>query len=198
MNRWIQRQWARERGWVMWKKLVRPLLRAFCTPPSSRVVEKVGFMHNWLTNYSADSLESLRRHCSISGSASPFIFLFPAPFTFVHLHNLPLGFVLPSRIVLSLQLPGPASKILFMGTVERMFIHCSIFVCLLPIDTLINLILSITNSILTVCNAVGLFQYTIMLSYPWQILVRHLMKYAYWLFCRDLDEKTDITLMPAH
>lgn len=72
MNRWIQRQWGRKIGWVMWKRLVRPLLRDFCFPPSStKAVEKLGFMHNWLTNCSADSLESFRKEYSIYGAISP-------------------------------------------------------------------------------------------------------------------------------
>lgn len=68
-------------------------------------------------------LGSLRRHCSISGSASPFIFLFPAPYTFFHLRNLPLGLVLHSLLILSGQLSGPAWNISFIGTAECMFIY---------------------------------------------------------------------------
>ena len=120
-------------------------------------------------------LGSLRRHCSISGSASPFIFLFPAPFTFFHLHNLPLGLVLPSLLILSGQLSGPAWNILFiLFTVECMFIYPLYSFVFWSLGQVIKSSMKHGNFIQQLWS-VSLFQCTVLL---WQVLIWYLWKQA--------------------
>lgn len=99
----------------------------------SRVVEEVCFMHNCLPSRQ----ESLRRLCSISGSASAFIFSVPSSF---HL----LSSEKPSSGPCSTFATRPRCTIIWSSlkefpnnTAECMFIHYSIFVFLLSIVTFI-------------------------------------------------------------
>lgn len=83
MNRWTQRQWGRKRGWVMWKRLVRPLLRDLWLCFSIFHGCGESRLHAQLTPQ-LFGLESLRGSYSISDVTSPsfsssFFLLPPAP-----------------------------------------------------------------------------------------------------------------------
>lgn len=135
-------------------------------------------------------LGSLRRPCSISGSASPFIFLFPAPYTFFHLHNLPLGLVLPSLPILSGQLSGSAWNISFIGTAECMFIYPLYSSVFWSLGQVIKSSMKYSNFIQQL-QSVSLFQYTVLL---WQLPVWYLYKNKLICMLLTVGEKIDTTV----
>lgn len=108
MNRWIQRQ---RESLSDVKEVARPLLRGCCSPAPH---PRVGSMQIWLTNCSTE--ETLFYIWPLCLSSSPS--------SFPHLDNLPLGLPLPSPLVLSVQLSGPASIFFSHLWSWMQFFHC--------------------------------------------------------------------------
>lgn len=182
MNRWIQRQWGRERGWVMWKRLVRPLLRGFFSPSSSsRVVEKVGFMHNWLTNCSADGPGESEFYISLCisvcfPSSSSVHLLSPAQ-TFLealfYLHH-------SSSLCNYLVQPRKFSSLTTLNAC--LFVPLYAFVC--------NPLWKVSSSSIEYCSLI-FYPAAAKSVYFRLYVVRHLGKYSHPLSCWQLDEKVD-------
>lgn len=114
MNSWIQRQWGKRGAACVNEAGEAPPegLRLFTV---FRAVEKISFLHSWITNCSQEP-KSLRRQCTL-------LYVLFSLFFILHQHSFPLGRVLPSPLVLCVQLSGAVWGIVLNRTAACIICH---------------------------------------------------------------------------